>query len=71
MILCISTKILGMKKQRNLEYILVILRDLLMDWLLESKESVLSTSYDNLDHSLLDLGMVWCWRALLGWQRQW
>ena len=42
-----------------------------MDWLLENEESVLSITYDTLDHSLLDLGMVWCWRGLLGWQRQW
>ena len=42
-----------------------------MDWLLESEESVLSISYDTLDHFLLDLGMVWCWRGLLGCQRQW
>ena len=42
-----------------------------MDWLLESEESVLSISYDTLDHLLLDLGMVKCWRGLLGYQRQW
>ena len=31
-----------------------------MDWLLENEESVLSITYDTLDHSVLDLGMVWC-----------